>query len=682
MRKSIRFFVALLALCCVEERALSQTYMDAIADAIEVKVHNLYGGRYTVNIVVLVDSSLNKRPFPVGPIEDPYGTLKECVIFTAEPFSKGDKSRAFVGIYKNDHIVWYSDTTISITDSYQHDIIATTDLNNDGKVDIVTSWLYGMRMNLERLWIFSWDGQNGTVINDYDEKNLSVIRSYEGMFLLVDIDADGILEIQGVENPGTENREVVNYTWSGQLYGNWQNPPQPLPSGYLPKNRLEVNVKAMVAREGGDFVFHYDLENKSTSIQKAHQFLFPQRTDSVRAKAARGNWRFGHLRRQLCGWRGDEISPNSIPRGTTESNFACESRGLPALLPYYVQGENFSWGQPSVNMQTLEINEDLWYQDIITNSFRGTTIGPADPPSPFVPADFLDTLSAYTTQSRSLGWITSQTVADKYVGYFTSAKTQLRQNNATAARTTLQSVLRDVDIDSSSAITSEAYALLRFNTEYLLGKLPAVLAITALNPAMTLAGSGAFTLTVSGSNFINGSTVNWKGSARTTTFAADSILQASILASDVAAADSPPVTVKNPDGSESNALRFYVLSAIAWIDTLVSYKHRAVELGWLRGRRDDDCDDDEKPDDGIVKNLDKRLEKARKELVKEDSVQARKELEKFVKKVEQLRKRSEEAEKKNKPDQVIITKEAYLLLKNNADYLIERLPEKKGKGKK
>ncbi|MEW6702338.1 MAG: hypothetical protein AB1298_06425, partial [Bacteroidota bacterium] len=36
------------------------------------------------------------------------------------------------------------------------------------------------------------------------------------------------------------------------------------------------------------------------------------------------------------------------------------------------------------------------------------------------------------------------------------------------------SVLRDVDVDSSSAITSEAYALLRYNSEYLLSKLPNV----------------------------------------------------------------------------------------------------------------------------------------------------------------------------------------------------------------
>jgi hypothetical protein len=73
---------------------------------------------------------------------------------------------------------------------------------------------------------------------------------------------------------------------------------------------------------------------------------------------------------------------------------------------------------------------------------------------------------------HKLGWIRDQSTADKYLGYFSTAKTQLEQNNTAGARTTLQSVLHDVDVDSSSTLTSEAYALLRYNTEYLLNQLP------------------------------------------------------------------------------------------------------------------------------------------------------------------------------------------------------------------
>ncbi|MEW6062527.1 MAG: hypothetical protein AB1600_11370, partial [Bacteroidota bacterium] len=119
--------------------------------------------------------------------------------------------------------------------------------------------------------------------------------------------------------------------------------------------------------------------------------------------------------------------------------------------------------------------------------------------------------------------------------------------------------------------------------------------------------------------------------------------------------------------------------ALNFLDTLISYKHQAFALGWLRDKKDDDHDEDEQAEDGIIKNLDKRIDKAKKALMKGDSVKARKELEKLVKKVEKLYEKSQEAEKKKHNSDIVMTSEAYALLKYNAEYLIERLPEKESK---
>jgi len=132
-------------------------------------------------------------------------------------------------------------------------------------------------------------------------------------------------------------------------------------------------------------------------------------------------------------------------------------------------------------------------------------------------------------------------------------------------------------------------------------------------------------------------------------------------------------------------------SALGTLDTLLSYTRQSAELGWLGRSRDNDCDDDERPDDGITKNIEKRLEKAKKELSKRDSTKARKELEKLVDKVERIWKRSQDEENKHKGEQrerkedVIMTGEAYALLLYNTEYLIDRLPdgkEKKGEKEK
>jgi hypothetical protein len=98
-------------------------------------------------------------------------------------------------------------------------------------------------------------------------------------------------------------------------------------------------------------------------------------------------------------------------------------------------------------------------------------------------------------------------------------------------------------------------------------------AITSLQPSGTTAGSAAFTLTVNGSGFVNGSVVNFNGNARTTTYESATQLTAAILATDVASAGTPPVTVTNPapGGGTSNAIGFNITAATtAPVATLTS----------------------------------------------------------------------------------------------------------------
>lgn len=69
---------------------------------------------------------------------------------------------------------------------------------------------------------------------------------------------------------------------------------------------------------------------------------------------------------------------------------------------------------------------------------------------------------------------------------------------------------------------------------------------TSLSSSVITSGSGAFTLTVNGNNFIPSSVVNVNGSARSTTFSSSSQLSATILASDLASPASLSITVANP----------------------------------------------------------------------------------------------------------------------------------------
>jgi hypothetical protein len=86
------------------------------------------------------------------------------------------------------------------------------------------------------------------------------------------------------------------------------------------------------------------------------------------------------------------------------------------------------------------------------------------------------------------------------------------------------------------------------------------IAMGSLNPNSALAGGAAFTLTVTGANFVSTSTVQWNGNARTTTSASSTSLQAAITAADIAAAGTAMVSVATPapGGGTSSALAFAI----------------------------------------------------------------------------------------------------------------------------
>jgi len=82
--------------------------------------------------------------------------------------------------------------------------------------------------------------------------------------------------------------------------------------------------------------------------------------------------------------------------------------------------------------------------------------------------------------------------------------------------------------------------------------------VTSLVPPSKVAGTGAFTLTVNGTGFVNGSTVvNWNGNPRTTTFVSTTQVTAAILATDITSSGTANVTVTNGAAS-SNAQIFTI----------------------------------------------------------------------------------------------------------------------------
>jgi hypothetical protein len=85
-------------------------------------------------------------------------------------------------------------------------------------------------------------------------------------------------------------------------------------------------------------------------------------------------------------------------------------------------------------------------------------------------------------------------------------------------------------------------------------------AITSLNPNSATQGGNPLTVTITGYNFISSSSVQWNGSARTTTYTSSTQLQVQIASVDIANSGSAAVSVTNPSpgGGNSGSAEFTI----------------------------------------------------------------------------------------------------------------------------
>ncbi|MHB1686681.1 MAG: hypothetical protein ACYCVH_04815 [Ignavibacteriaceae bacterium] len=451
----------------------------SIIKGIDAELSAIYGSQYSAGMTINVDSMLNKNLGNDIGVNDPYRTLKDCYIFVASSDSKG-----LVGVYKNSRIIWHSDTLINSDGIEGIGFINTVDLNNAGKVDILTEWTAHATYGPQFLWIFSWDGQKGTIMNVIGDDGQSTLRSMSdiyGAFEPIDINGDGVSELLGY---WPDDSTQIVYSWNGQLYGKWADTPQMPANGFIPRNKVDVELHASVVSTSSGFYYKYIIQSKLTSLQEIDQIVLDQRCDSVQNVSTRSEWGF-YPNDNIIDWVINIFSKHYINPGQSDSNFVYKTtHGLPTISNYYVRGHN---GDP-MGLGGLE-----WYKDVLTNSAHGYTLGAADPPSPFVPLDFLDTLISYKHQCVTLGWLKDKPQHGKdedddkanegIIERLNKAKTSLVKGDSVKARQELERFVKEVEQlyhknkeegerRGVPVLTSEGYALLKYNAEYLIDRLP------------------------------------------------------------------------------------------------------------------------------------------------------------------------------------------------------------------
>ena len=107
-----------------------------------------------------------------------------------------------------------------------------------------------------------------------------------------------------------------------------------------------------------------------------------------------------------------------------------------------------------------------------------------------------------------------------------------------------------------------------------------VATVTSISPTYATAGSGGFTITVNGTNFLNDiSTITWNGSTRATTFVSVTQLTASVSSGDIASAGTATVGVTNTGTGASVSTKTFTISNAS--ATWTSYVTAPVTAGSL-----------------------------------------------------------------------------------------------------
>jgi len=105
--------------------------------------------------------------------------------------------------------------------------------------------------------------------------------------------------------------------------------------------------------------------------------------------------------------------------------------------------------------------------------------------------------------------------------------------------------------------------------------------LTSLSQSSTISGAAAFSLTVTGQNFLSGSVVEWNGAPLSTTFTSGTQLVASVPAANLATAGTAQVAVEDPSPQSliSNTLTFSVTPAVQLAPVLTSLSSTSATLG-------------------------------------------------------------------------------------------------------
>ena len=241
------------------------------------------------------------------------------------------------------------------------------------------------------------------------------------------------------------------------------------------EDQVNVVVASTVVQGSNGFTYSYRVQN----LADAPQGLFQVATAATNSggivtQTTPPNW-------QAFGQIGDSgyymwslLDPTqSVPPGGSGGGFGVVSADLPSIVGF------LAWNFTPPMVFARGEARPCAGSSILENSFKGSAVGPKAPPSND-PIQLVNYLISLVHDSRRLNWIKRDGVQQSLVGKLITAKRKLEAGDVATAKSNLTAFVQEVEATSCDDFschgnlpaTSEAYALLKFNAEYLIARLP------------------------------------------------------------------------------------------------------------------------------------------------------------------------------------------------------------------
>jgi hypothetical protein len=244
-------------------------------------------------------------------------------------------------------------------------------------------------------------------------------------------------------------------------------PAEPPPCVMPRADRVNPHVRAVVTRSAGGFTYRYGVTNKPDARQTLIRFAVEAFTASPPVQTSPPVWeaRGNFTESPLFLWS-TFVEPRGLRPGTSASGFGFITPAPPTIVSF------LAWGDaPIPIIPDRPETDSCENSDVIENSFKGLTVGPKTP-QPFVAIESVNHLITLLDDSRRLGWITGDGIHQSMLAKLTDAKRRLEANDAAGAKANVNAFIAQVGAVLNQPSTSEAYALLYFNGQYVSDRLP------------------------------------------------------------------------------------------------------------------------------------------------------------------------------------------------------------------